>query len=83
MKITVLRKNLIKSPYLKNFGLLSLKSKDNRYTLMNLFLNWMCGGEIDTFLAEYLQKTVFGKRFLRKTYSLKNYKVDGRVETFT
>ena len=73
MKITVLRQNLIKSPYLKNFSLLSLKSKDNRYTLMNLFLSWMCGGEIDTFLAEYLQKTVFGKGFLSENVQYEKF----------
>ena len=40
---------------------------------MNLFLSWMCRGKIDTFLAEYLQKTVFCKRFLKENVQSKKF----------
>ena len=65
MKIKYLKNKIEKTPYLKNFEILSSKVKRRRVKLMDLLMKWLSGNNIDSFLEFYLRRTAFGLKILK------------------
>jgi hypothetical protein len=74
MKIKYLETRLQKSPSLKSFLTVSRATRNRRYKLFNMILNWISGGIPSTYLLSYFENNSTGRKYYQDIIKDQNLK---------